>query len=406
MSIIKPFSSSLEPSSNNSLRQARIKQQLINRLYKDGQLSINDLSQAVKLSVPTIAKAVDELIEQQLVIKSGMGSSSGGRRPGLYSINPSSRYVMAIDLERSFIRMGLFDCANNPASKIYVFNEGLDTLPEVFMFITQKVDELLTDIKISKEKILGIGVSLPGLIDIHTGLSHTYLTDKKPVASNLTELTGIKTYVEHDTKLMAWGEQAFGLAKGHNNVLCLNVGSGIGLSMILNGNIYKGQSGYSGEFGHIPIDNNGDLCHCGKRGCIETMAAGKSLINKANQQILAGRKTLLNGNTATKHSRLTTSSIIDAARAGDQLSIELLNQAGEALGRGMSVLIHLFNPELIIIGGELAKAGDLLINPIEKNLKVYTIERIRNDARILISHLGEDARIMGSLALVMNKIFS
>jgi len=406
MTVNKSYSHPFEPSSNNSLRQARIKQQLINRLYKDGQLSIHDLCQTVKLSAPTIAKAIEELIEQQLVIKSGTGSSSGGRRPGLYSINPFSRYVLAIDLERSFIRMGLFDCANNPASKISEFSEGLDTLPDVFNFITEKVDELLKNNKISKNKVLGIGVSLPGLIDIHTGLSHTYLIDKKPVSENLTELTGIKTYIEHDTKLMAWGEQAFGLAKGHNNVLCLNVGSGIGLSMILNGTIYKGHSGYSGEFGHIQIDNNGDPCHCGKHGCIETKAAGKSLIYKANQQILTGRKTILKATSAINQNKLTTSLIIDAAKAGDQLSIELINQAGEALGRGIAVLIHLFNPELIIIGGELSRAADLLINPIEKNLEVHTIDRIRKDTKILVSHLGEDARIMGSLALVMNKIFS
>lgn len=406
MSVNKATSTSFKTLSNNSRRQARLKQQLINRLYKEGQLSIHELGQAVKLSVPTIAKAVDELIEQQLVIKSGLGSSSGGRRPGLYSINPSSRYVMAIDLERSFIRMGLFDCANNPASQIYEFNEGLDTLPEVFIFINKKVDELLESKKISKNKILGIGVSLPGLIDIHTGLSYTYLIDKKPVAESLTELTGITTYVEHDTKLMAWGEQAFGLAKGLNNVLCLNIGSGIGLSMILNGAIYKGHSGYSGEFGHIQIDNNGDLCHCGKHGCIETKAAGKSLINKAIQQISSGQQSLLKESSENNHSKLTTSLIIEAAKEGDILSMELIDQAGEALGRGIAVLIHIFNPELIIIGGELSKANDLLINPIEKNIDVHTIERIRKDTKIVISNLGDNARIMGSLALVMNKIFS
>ncbi len=406
MSVKKSSSPPFEHYSNNSQRQARIKQQLITMLYKEGQLSIHDLSKSLKLSVPTIAKAVDNLIDQKLVQKSGMGNSSGGRRPGLYSINPSSRYVLAIDLERSFIRMGLFDCANNLVAPIYEFNEGLDTLPEVFTFLTRKVNELLDSKKINKDKVLGIGVSLPGLIDIHTGLSYTYLVDNKPVADNLTGLTGIKTYVEHDTKLMAWGELAFGLAKGLNNVLCLNVGSGIGLSMILNGAIYKGHSGYSGEFGHIQITENGDLCHCGKYGCIETIAAGKSLIRKANQEISAGRKTTLKSNFNNKHNKLSTTSIIDAAIAGDALSIELIYGAGEALGRGIAVLLHLFNPELIIIGGELSRAANLITDPINKNINYHTIERIREDARIEISNLGNNARIMGSLALVMSKIFS
>lgn len=406
MSAKKLSSSSFEHYSNNSQRQARVKQQLITMLYKGGQLSIHDFSKSLKLSAPTIAKAVDELIDQQLVIKSGTGNSSGGRRPGLYSINPSARYVLAIDLERSFIRLGLFDCANNLVAPIDEFNEGLDTLPDVFTYITGKVNELLAKKKINKNKVLGIGVSLPGLIDIHTGLSYTYLADNRPVAENLSELTGIRTFVEHDTKLMAWGELAFGLAKGLNNVLCLNVGSGIGLSMILNGTIYKGHSGYSGEFGHIQIENDGDLCHCGKYGCIETIAAGKSLIHKANQQIAAGRDTILASNTEKTHLKLTTTAIIDGALAGDSLCNELISEAGEALGRGMAVLLHLFNPELIIIGGELSKAASLLIDPIVKNINKHTIERIRKDTRIEISNIGENARIMGSLALVMNKIFS
>jgi N-acetylglucosamine repressor len=405
MLITKAPVSTTDPPSNNSQRKARIKQQIISKFYKEGQLSIHDICESVKLSAPTVAKAIDELIDQQLIIKIGVGGSSGGRRPGIYAINPSSRYVMAIDLERSFVRMGIFDFANKPASKTYEFNEGLDTLPDVFNFLTEKVNEILRNNKISKKKVLGIGLSLPGLIDIHTGLSHTYLPDKKPAAT-LTEQTGIRTYVEHDTKLMALGEQAFGLAKGLENVLCLNMGSGIGLSMILNGSIYRGHSGYSGEFGHIQIDNSGELCHCGKVGCIETMAAGKSLVTRARQHISGGRSSLLASQDRNAIDKLNTSAIIEAAKSGDELSRELLEQAGEALGKGMAVLVHLFNPELIILGGELSKASDLFIKPINRNLKNHTLDRIRQDSGIKVSKLGDDARIMGALALVMNKIFA
>lgn len=394
-----------DPPSNNTLRRARIKQQIIKKFYKEGHLSIHDICQSVKLSAPTVAKAIDELIEQQLVVKIGVGGSSGGRRPGIYALNPSSRYMLAIDLERSFIRMAVFDFANKPASRIYHFNEGLDSLPDVFEYINEKVIEILKNNKISRKKVIGIGLSLPGLIDVHTGLSHTYLKDKKPAAT-LTELTGIRTYVDHDTKLMALGEQSFGLAKGLNNVLCLNIGSGIGLSMILNGTVYRGHSGYSGEFGHIQIDNYGELCHCGKIGCIETMAAGKSILAKARKQITEGADSMLSMYKDNTDEQLNTSIIIEAARDGDNLSKELIEQAGHALGKGIAVLVNLFNPELIILGGELAKSADLLIDPIERNLDVHTIDRIRKDASIVVSKLGDDARIMGALALVVNKVFA
>ncbi len=404
MPVNQRIASSNKSSGNNSQRKARLKQQLVNKLYKEGQLSIHDLCESFKHSAPTIAKTIDALIKQQLVMKTGVGESSGGRRPGLYSINPSSHYVMAIDLERSFIRIGIFDFANRPVSNIYEFNEGLDTLSDVFQFITLKVNELLKTNRITKKKVLGIGLSLPGLIDIHTGLSYTYLMNKKPVAETLTELTEIKTYVEHDTKLMAWGEQAFGLAKGLENVLCLNVGSGIGLSMILNGIIYKGHSGYAGEFGHIQIDNKGDLCHCGKVGCIETQAAGKSLVAKAQKLIESGVKTELGEDCSGAFIKPTIKDIITKAKSGDRVSVELLNEAGDAIGKGLAVLINIFNPERIILGGELSKASEFLIQPIENNLEIHSLGRIRKDAKLVISELGDDARIMGSVALVMNKI--
>ncbi|HLN53374.1 MAG TPA: ROK family protein [Lentimicrobium sp.] len=396
----------METPGNNYLKKARLKQHIINRLYKDGQLSIHDLCVSSKMSAPTITKAVDELIFRQLVIRMGIGDSSGGRKPGLFAINPSSRYVMAIDLERSFIKMCVFDFGNNPASKIYQFEEGLDTLPDVFEYINVKVHEVLKNNHISKKKVLGIGLSLPGLIDIHTGMSYTYLTSKKPVAAILTELTGISTFIEHDTKIMAWAEQAFGLAKGLNNVLCLNIGSGVGLSMILNGEIYKGHSGYSGEFGHIQIDRKGDLCQCGHIGCIETLASSKAIISKAQKQLVSETSGILYEKYSQGGDKLSSSMIIEAARQGDNLSFELINKAGEAIGIGIAALIQIFNPELVILGGEMSKASDIFFGPINKNVELHTIERIRKDARIAVSQLGDDARIMGSLALVMNKIFS
>lgn len=397
---------SLETPGNNYLKKARLKQHIINRLYKDGQLSIHDLCVSSKMSAPTIAKSVEELISRQLVIKMGVGDSSGGRKPGLFAINPSSHYVMAIDLERSFIKMRVFDFANNPASRLYEFDEGLDTLGDVIGYINQKVHEVLKNNRITKKKVLGIGLSLPGLIDIHTGMSHTYLKSNKPVAATLTELTGINTFVEHDTKIMAWAEQAFGLAKGLQDVLCLNIGSGVGLSMILNGEIYRGHSGYSGEFGHIQIDMNGELCHCGKVGCIETLAAGKAIIARAQKTLQEKPAGILYNKFQQSGSKLSSAMIIESAHEGDSLALELLVKAGEAIGIGIAALIQIFNPEMIILCGEMSKASDIFFKPINRHLELHTLERIRKDAKIAVSKLGDEARIMGSLALVMNKIFA
>jgi glucokinase-like ROK family protein len=301
--------------------------------------------------------------------------------------------------------MGIFDFDNKPVSEIHELNEGLETHNDIPGFLAEKVYELIEAYNIDRNKLLGIGISLPGLIDLRSGISYTYLNTGRPTAKELMDRLGLPVFLEQDTRSMAWGEQAFGLAHGHQNVLCLNIGSGIGLSMILNGKIYTGHSGYSGEFGHIQIEPNGQLCHCGKIGCIETVASGKVLISKAKKDISEGSITQISGMIEGDLGKLNIKVILDAARAGDQYAIDLLGRIGEALGKGLSTLIHLFNPELIIIGGEMSKAADFLISPIESNLNIYTIARIRKDAMIVSSELGDNARLMGTVALVMNKIF-
>lgn len=395
-----------EPLKNNQSRKISLKQSIIKEIYLQGELSIFKLSKTIKMSTPTITRAIEELIEEKLIREVGIGESTGGRRPSLFGLNPSSRYVIGIDVERFFIKIGVFDFLNNPVSEIHELNEGLDTHPDIPGFIAEKAMELMEAYSIDQDKILGIGISLPGLIDIKTGLSFTYLNTGRPAAEILSELTGLPVFIEHDTRAMAWGEQSFGLARGYQDVLCLNIGTGIGLSIIINGRIYTGHSGYSGEFGHIQIEPNGQLCHCGKIGCIETLASGKSMIAKAKLEISNGAISQISEMCNGDFTKINIRMVLDAARKGDQFSIDLLNKIGESLGKGLATLIHLFNPELIILGGEMSRAADYLIAPIESNLNIYTISRIRKDTRIVASQLGDNARLMGTLALVMNRIFA
>jgi predicted NBD/HSP70 family sugar kinase len=193
---------------------------------------------------------------------------------------------------------------------------------------------------------------------------------------------------------------------GKQNVLCLNIGSGIGLGMILNGRLYHGNSGFSGEFGHIQVDPDGQLCYCGKIGCLETLASGTTMIKTARKEIEAGATTLITSLVSNILEKITSEVILLAAQRGDQFAIGLLSNIGEHLGRGIAVLIHLFNPELIIIGGELTRAENYLVDPIQQNLNKYTISKIRRDTQIITSSLGNNAGLLGTVALVMNKVFT
>lgn len=391
--------------SQSQFKKLQLKLSIIRELYYKAPVSINDLTRTLKMSTPTITHVLDELTADGWINDYGIGESTGGRPPLLFGLNPSSAYIIAIDLERAYIKMAVFDMHNKPVEEIHELNEGLENTKDILGFIAEKVEELLTAYNIDKKKVSGIGLSLPGLIDVRTGLSYTYLNTGTPPAEELMKKTGIQVFIEQDTRAMAWGEKAFGLAKDYQNVLCLNVGSGIGLSLILNGKIFKGHSGYAGEFGHIQLVPGGKLCHCGKIGCIETVASGKALILQAQEYLKSGNDSAILSLVNQDMSKISLNTILQAAEQNDYYAVSLLSDAGDALGKGISTLIHLFDPQLIIIGGELSKAANLLITPIERNLSIYTISRIRRDSAVVASELGNKARLLGTLAMTMHNLF-
>jgi N-acetylglucosamine repressor len=400
---IEHSNADLKPS---AFKRVSLKMMILEIFYRQGSKSIPDISKIIQMSIPTITRSIDELAAEGLILEEGIGASSGGRKPNLYGINPNSRYILGIDISRYFVRMCIFNLRNQPAAEIKVLNDGLETTADILSVIHQGAMELINSSGIDEAKILGIGIALPGLIDIRTGISYSYLhSDNKPASALFEEIFHHPVFVEHDTRTMALGELAFGMAKGKQNVICLNVGSGISISMILNGQLYSGNSGYAGEFGHIQADPNGQLCYCGKIGCLETLASGTTMIRKAKTELESGATSIIRNLVDNDLNRISSSIILDAAQKGDQFAIGLISQVGEHLGKGIAVLIHLFNPELIIIGGELSNAGNYLTDPIQQNLNKYTIAKIRKDTQILNSELGENAGIMGTVALVMDKIF-
>lgn len=391
----------------NVFKRVSLKKMILEVIYRDGSKSIPEMSKIIQMSTPTITRALDDLVSEGFILEEGIGASSGGRRPNLFGINPNARFVLGIDISRYYVRMCIFNLHNQPAAEIKVLNEGLETTTDILEMIHQGAMDMIKSSGIDKGKILGIGIALPGLIDIRSGISYSYLhSENKPASALFEELFNLPVFVEHDTRTMALGELAFGMAKGKQNVICLNIGSGISISMILNGQLYRGNSGYAGEFGHIQVDPEGKLCYCGKIGCLETLASGTTMIRKARIELEAGATSVIRKLVDNDLNKISSGVILDAAQKGDQFAIGLLSQVGEHLGKAIAILIHLFNPELIIIGGELSKAENYLSGPIQQNVNKYTIAKIRKDTEIINSELGENAGIMGTVALVMDKIFA
>jgi N-acetylglucosamine repressor len=212
-------------------------------------------------------------------------------------------------------------------------------------------------------------------------------------------------YIENDAKARALAEYRFGLAYGKKDVLVLFLDWGIGLGMILDGKIYRGTTGFAGEFSHINMIENGQLCNCGKQGCLETVASGTALVKLAMKGLRARKSSILDNIASQELNKIEPSIIVEAAHRGDQYAINILGEVGYNLGKGISILIQLFNPELIVLSGKMAEANHFLTTPIQQALNEYCMPQLLSKTSIKVSELGERAGILASVAIVMEHIF-
>jgi predicted NBD/HSP70 family sugar kinase len=217
----------------------------------------------------------------------------------------------------------------------------------------------------------------------------------------LQNLFNAPAYLINDTKATILGEHRFGLAQGKRHVLSINIDWGIGLGVITNGDILQGSAGFAGELGHIQMKTDGELCSCGKVGCLETLASASSLIRRAKAALADGKASML---VDVDPDAIDIETIIANANAGDELAIDLLSDVGRALGKALSTTIHLFNPELIIINGVLAKAENAIIKPIELAIDTYCLPNYRDNLTIELSQLGEMAKFYGTQAYVIQNL--
>ncbi len=392
--------------SNSDLKKFNQQRLIVEYLYRNAKASNPELAKLTNMSSPTIHKLISELIDLGIVQELGYGDSIGGRRPNLYGINPNARYIISIDIDCRMIKMGVFNLQNELISDNITYFDNIKNKTHIFEGIFSHLDALLEKLHFKSSQYLGIGISLPGLIETKTGQTYSdLLLDGLSLEEAFENRYHLPTFTGNDSRVMALGEQAFGAARNKENVLCINICDGIGMGMIVNGQIYEGKSGFAGELGHINVVENGLLCTCGKRGCLETVASGTALIQLAQKGIAEGKESLISEMVNANLDEIHVSTIIEALKSGDAFAIELISQAGEYLGKGIAGLIHIFNPETIIIGGKVAGAKHFLLDPIQQALNKYTIHRIKQDTEIRTSSLEEKVKLLGAVAMVMNKLF-
>jgi len=369
-----------------------------------GSKSIFDLCALVNISAPTCVALVSSLIDDKILHKEGHGNSVGGRRPDLYNILQNSFFVLSIVMERYQTKIAILDnCYNYVVSaKTYDFNISNETDP--ISALHKMVSLLISEAKFDIDKLTGIGISMPGLVDAKQGNNHTFIihTDQLRSLQQALEDTFKKpVYIQNDVKSYTVAEKKFGLAKDKNDVLVLLMDWGIGLGIIMDGQLRTGTSGFSGELGHIPFVDDGILCYCGKRGCLETVASGIALAQKAKDGIQSGAYSLLNKLSDKEINEIEPHVVIDAANLGDQYAIKILADVGGQMGKSIASLIQLFNPEMIILGGKMAEAKQYITIPMQQAINTYCMSQIREKNTIVTSELGIDAGILGITSFVL-----
>lgn len=388
-------------------KNINLKKAVITYFANIGNATIADLCKELNLSIPKVTNLLNDLIHDGMVQDNGKIDSSGGRKPNLYGLISDSVLFIGVDVKKNHINIGLTDLSKNIIKISEKIAYQLDNTKESLENLCSLINQFIKDGPAPKEKILGIGVNLSGRINHTSGYSYSFFYfEEEPLTKIIEAKVGISVFLENDTKAMACGEfSSGGIAKAEKDVLFLNLDYGIGLGIFIDGKIYYGKSGYAGEFGHIPLFDNEILCHCGKKGCLETEASGWALTRMFKEKIKEGSTSIL---TTTKKNveDIEMDDIIFAANNDDVLAIELIGRIGANIGRGIALLINIFNPELVILGGSLASTEEFIRLPIKSAINKYSLNLVNNDTQLKMSKMGEQAGIIGACLLVRNKVLS
>lgn len=388
-------------------KSALQKKKIITYYIYNGGSTIVDLSKELNLSIPTVAKLVNEMCEEGYLKDYGKLETEGGRHPILYGLNPDSGYFVGVDIKKFSLDIGLInfkgDIVDLQMNLPYNFEntpEAMDTLCEMVKDFIRHVSEELS------HKILNVCINISGRVNPEAGYSYSIFNfSERPLDEILTQKIGYQVSIDNDTRAMTYGEYLQGCVKGEKNILFINISWGLGMGIIINGRIYMGKSGFSGEIGHIQAFDNEVICHCGKKGCLETGASGSALHRIFIERIRNGESSILSKRVQEMNTPLTLDEIIRAINKEDPLGIEIVEEIGQRLGKHIAGLINIFNPEMVIIGGTLALTEDYILQPIKTAVRKYSLNMVNKDSVIVTSKLKEKAGVVGACMLARSRTF-
>lgn len=378
---------------------------ILNTLREKGALSRNQLKAETALSWGTITAFVKELLDEGILTETGKEVSDLGRKPMGLDLNTQSNHVVGVRLGGTSIKAVILDVRGKILHEHQAPTNPHADCPEIIRQIMTVVDEALTRAGIQTSHLAGIGFTAPGAIDAAAGIClyaprHPSWRNV-PIRDILKDRYQIPCFVEHSNNSSALGEQWFGAGMSTANFLCVPIGDGISVGIIIHGQIYRGHDSMAGEFGHTCIDPAGPTCVCGRKGCLEEYASGRALTRQAARADREGRGGGMRA-LIPPEAEITPEVLFQAAKAKDAEARKIFQTMGCYLGIGLANLINLFNPELIIISGGVARSSRFFLSALKQALHKHAWNF--SSQKIVVSRL-DDPVVLGAASLVLREIY-
>ena len=391
----------------NINKKSSVQGRILEQFVSQGTFTIPEMSKAVGVSLPTATSAINELIKAGLVREVGKKDISSGRIPMAYDLVPNAGYFVGVNPEMDCLALAASDfCGNLITEKIRV-PYTYENTPENLEQMAKIINDFIATLPYAKEEILQVCVNIAERVNPFEGNAYNMFTFlEESLTSKLTKLIQIPVCIENDTRSMTFAEFIKGRSKGLKNVIFANVCWGLAIGIIIDGKLYYGKSGYSGEFGHMTAYNNNIICHCGKIGCIETEVSGRALKRKLTEKILNGKTSILSDKVLNKKEELTLQDLLDAIAKEDVLSLATLQTIADELGKQLAGVINIFNPEMLVIGGEMSVTGDYLTLPVRMGIKKFSLNIMNEDSQIVTSSLKGLAGITGACLMARYRLLN
>ena len=372
---------------------------VLRRIYLGQSMSRQELSQHSGLSPATVTNVVVELLQEGIVLESGIEASQGGRPRSILTINPYYGYFIGVEVGETRVRIELFDLTLRLVDFVaYALALDENQPEQIVQYIHQGVHTVLSTTGITQEKVIGVGIGVGGLVEQGSACIPGWDWQSVPLATLLEEGLHIPIFLEHSAKAMAQVESLFGTGQGYEHMIVLLVGTGIGAGIIADDALYRGGNNSAGEWGHTTIELDGRLCRCGSYGCLEAYAGAPGIIERLRE--VTSESSLLQDNDQEG----TVASIVAAARDGNLAAIQVLKDTAHYLGAGIANLINLFNPQLIVLGGWVGlEIGEYILPELRQFVARYALKQPLSTAKITLSRLGQDAAAIGAAALILEQ---